>query len=164
MVTEFLHLQRQINDAPLDCIGDAVPDAIRPGWLIGQRLWPACEVAVIPSIEGLTRDAEAGEAAALVQVCLLDQLNDFEFFGGVRCLAQRIKGASQAHHLLALAAIHDGVQRPAAAWLGDVTPQIIWDWMVRFNIEGPEGPREWVRAHLSIEVGIISSTREEGYA
>ena len=65
---EFRHFQRQINDAPLDCIGDAVPDAIRPGWFVGQRLWPAGKVAIIPAIEGLARDAEVGEAAALGQV------------------------------------------------------------------------------------------------
>jgi transposase len=46
----------------------------------------------------------------------------------------------QARRLLALAAIYDGGKRTEAARLGNVTLQIVLDWVVRFNTEGPEGP------------------------
>ena len=41
--------------------------------------------------------------------------------------------------MLALAAIYDGVSRTEAARLGGVTAQVVRDWMVRFNAEGPTG-------------------------
>ena len=41
--------------------------------------------------------------------------------------------------MLALAAIYDGGSRSEAARLGDVTLQIVRDWVVRFNAEGPDG-------------------------
>jgi transposase len=40
---------------------------------------------------------------------------------------------------LALAEIYDGASRSEAAKIGDVTLQIVRDWVVRFNAEGPEG-------------------------
>ena len=62
-------------------------------------------------------------------------------FTGVqlRALARHSKNASQARRLLALAVIYDGVARSEAARLGDVTLQIVRDWVVRFNAEGPRG-------------------------
>ncbi len=81
---QFRRLERQIIDAPLHGIGDAVPDAIRPGWPIGQRRRPASTGAIIPALKGLTRNAEAGEAAALEQMGVLDLADDLELFcGGV---------------------------------------------------------------------------------
>lgn len=57
----------------------------------------------------------------------------------LRRLARRSKDAAQAHRLLALAAIYDGGARSEAARLGNVTLQIVRDWVVRFNAEGPDG-------------------------
>ena len=41
--------------------------------------------------------------------------------------------------MLALAVIYDGGSRTEAAHLGNVTLQIVRDWVVRFNAEGPDG-------------------------
>ena len=41
--------------------------------------------------------------------------------------------------LLALAVISDGGTRSEAARLGNVTLQIVRDWVLRFNAEGPPG-------------------------
>jgi transposase len=57
----------------------------------------------------------------------------------LRRLARRSKDAAQARRLLALAAIYDGGTRSEAAGLGNVTLQIVRDWVVRFNTEGPAG-------------------------
>jgi len=57
----------------------------------------------------------------------------------LRRRARRSKDAAQARRLLALAAIYDGGTRSEAARLGNVTLQIVRDWVVRFNKEGPEG-------------------------
>jgi transposase len=60
----------------------------------------------------------------------------------LRRLARRSKDAAQARRLLALAAIYDGGTRSEAARLGNVTLQIVRDWVVRFNAEGPDGLRD----------------------
>ena len=60
----------------------------------------------------------------------------------LRRLARRSKDAAQARRLLALAAIYDGGTRSEAARLGNVTLQIVRDWVVRFNVEGPDGLRD----------------------
>ena len=57
----------------------------------------------------------------------------------LRRLVRLSKDAPQARRLLALAAIHQGGKRTDAARLGNVTLQIVRDWVVRFNAEGPEG-------------------------
>ena len=57
-------------------------------------------------------------------------------------LARRSTDAAQARRLLALAAIYDGGPRSEAARLGNVTLQIVRDWVVRFNAAGPDGLRE----------------------
>ena len=57
----------------------------------------------------------------------------------LRGLARRSKDAAQARRLLALAVISDGGTRSEAARLGNVTLQIVRDWVLRFNAEGPEG-------------------------
>jgi transposase len=57
----------------------------------------------------------------------------------LRHLARRSKDAGQARRLLALAAIYAGGTRSEAARLGNVTLQIVRDWVVRFNAEGPDG-------------------------
>ena len=57
----------------------------------------------------------------------------------LRCLARRSEDAAQARRLLALAAIYDGGTRSEAALLDDVTLQIVRDWVLRFNADGPDG-------------------------
>ena len=57
----------------------------------------------------------------------------------LRAAARRTKDAAQARRLLALAAIDDGGTRTEAAGIGGVTPQIVRDWVLRFNAEGPSG-------------------------
>lgn len=58
---------------------------------------------------------------------------------GPRRLARQSKNAGQARRLLALAAIYEGGSRSDAARLGNVTLQIVRDWVLRFNANGPEG-------------------------
>jgi transposase len=58
---------------------------------------------------------------------------------GIRRLARKARHANQARRLLALATIYDGGSRSDAARGGDVTLQIVRDWVERFNAEGPDG-------------------------
>ena len=53
--------------------------------------------------------------------------------------ARQSRDAAQARRLLALATIHEGGARGDAARVGGVTLQIVRDWVVRFNAEGPTG-------------------------
>jgi transposase len=57
----------------------------------------------------------------------------------VRFSARRSKNAGQARRLLALAAVYDGASRTEAARIGGVTLQIVRDWVVKFNLSGPDG-------------------------
>ena len=57
----------------------------------------------------------------------------------LRTLARKTKNAPQARRLLALAAIYEGASRTGAARIGGVTVQIVRDWVVKFNAQGPEG-------------------------
>ena len=57
----------------------------------------------------------------------------------LRAEAKRTRAASQARRLLALAAIYDGGSRSDAARIGGVGLQIVRDWVLRFNAEGPPG-------------------------
>src|SRR2546423_13982351 len=57
----------------------------------------------------------------------------------LRRLARQTQDAKQARRLLALATIYDGGSRSDAARIGDVGLQIIRDWVLRFNEEGPDG-------------------------
>lgn len=57
----------------------------------------------------------------------------------LRRLARQTKDAAQARRLLALAVIYDGGPRSDAARLGNVTLQIVRDWVMRFNERGPQG-------------------------
>lgn len=54
-------------------------------------------------------------------------------------LARLSRDSDQARRLLALASIYDGGRRSDAARLGNVTLQIIRDWVLRFNHHGPDG-------------------------
>jgi transposase len=59
--------------------------------------------------------------------------------GDLRRLARRCGDADQVRRLLALAVILDGGSRSEAAKVGGVTLQIVRDWVLRFNAEGPDG-------------------------
>ena len=56
-----------------------------------------------------------------------------------RAAARRSKDGPQARRLLALAAIYEGASRTEAAKIGGVTLQIVRDWVVKFNADGPQG-------------------------
>ena len=62
---------------------------------------------------------------------------------GLRRLAKASKDAGQSRRLLTLAAIYDGGARSDAARIGGVGLQVIRDWVLRFNAEGPGG---WLTA------------------
>jgi transposase len=64
--------------------------------------------------------------------------NDFSA-ADVRAVARRCKDGAQVRRLLAIATILDGGSRSDAAIVGGVTRQIVRDWVLRFNAEGPEG-------------------------
>lgn len=57
----------------------------------------------------------------------------------LRAFARRSADAQQVRRLLAVASILDGGTRSEAAKIGGVTLQIVRDWVIRFNAEGPEG-------------------------
>ena len=57
----------------------------------------------------------------------------------VRVAAKRSKDGPQARRRLALAAIYDGATRTEAAKIGGVTVQIVRDWVLKFNAQGPDG-------------------------
>jgi transposase len=57
----------------------------------------------------------------------------------LRGLARASRDARQTRRLLALAVIYDGGSRTEAARVGGVSLQIVRDWVLRFNAEGPSG-------------------------
>jgi transposase len=57
----------------------------------------------------------------------------------LRALARASKDARQVRRLLELAAVYKGLGRGAAAAVGGMDRQILRDWALRFNAEGPEG-------------------------
>ena len=57
----------------------------------------------------------------------------------LRSLAKKTKDGAQARRLLSLAAIYEGASRTQAAAIGSVTLQIVRDWVVKFNAQGPAG-------------------------
>ncbi|MDR7154365.1 transposase [Sphingobium xenophagum] len=64
--------------------------------------------------------------------------DDFDAVGSTR-MARATRSANQGRRLLALAEIYDGASRSDAARIGGVTLQIVRDWVVRFNAQGPDG-------------------------
>ena len=57
----------------------------------------------------------------------------------LRRLARSSRDAKEVRRLLALSAVRDGGSRTEAARIGGVGLQIVRDWVVRFNAEGPAG-------------------------
>ena len=64
--------------------------------------------------------------------------DDFEAVA-LRAAAKRTEDAAQARRLLSLAAVYDGATRTEAAAIGEVTLQIVLDWVLKFNSDGPDG-------------------------
>jgi transposase len=56
-----------------------------------------------------------------------------------RRLAAGSKDVRQARRLLSLAAAYDGMSRADAARIGGMDRQTLRDWVVRFNVDGPDG-------------------------
>jgi transposase len=57
----------------------------------------------------------------------------------LRRIARDSEDADQVRRLLALAVIYEGGSRTQAAELGGVTLQVVRDWVLRFNADGPAG-------------------------
>src|ERR1700689_1983348 len=57
----------------------------------------------------------------------------------LRRLAAKVKDGAQVRRLLALAAVHDGMNRSEAARIGGMDRQTLRDWVHRFNQHGLEG-------------------------
>jgi putative transposase len=57
----------------------------------------------------------------------------------LRGLAKASADANQTRRLLALAVVYDGGRRGGAAVLGGVGLQVVRDWVLRFNADGPAG-------------------------
>ena len=68
----------------------------------------------------------------------IDLREDYDA-GTLRRLARSSRDAVQTRRLLALASIYDCGSRSQAAEIGDVTLQVIRDWVLRFNADGPDG-------------------------
>ena len=88
----------------------------------------------------------------------IDLRDDFDA-ASLRRVAQQSRDGAQNRRLLTLAAIYDGQRRTDAARLAGVGLQIVRDWVMRFNAEGPEGlldrkPNEEQRRALA---GIVES-------
>jgi transposase len=86
--------------------------------------------------------------------------------GGLRAAAKRSKDGPQARRLLALAAIYEGATRTEAARIGGVTLQVVRDWALKFNAQGPAGlidrkapgqPARLNEAHRAALAAIIES-------
>ena len=60
----------------------------------------------------------------------------------LRGLAQRNRDSARTRRLLAPAVIYDGHCRSDAARFAGVGLQVIRDWVLRFNAEGPEGLKD----------------------
>src|SRR5215210_3954508 len=69
----------------------------------------------------------------------------------LRAIARQTKDGPQARRLLALAAIYEGATRTEAARIGGVTVQIVRDWVVKFNAQGPRGPSQPQAARPALE-------------
>ncbi len=69
----------------------------------------------------------------------------------LRALAQRSRDSAQTRRLLALGVIYDG--RSDAARFAGVGLQIIRDWVLRFNAEGPEGLKNRKASGPQVERG-----------
>lgn len=79
---------------------------------------------------------------------------------GLRATARRSKDAAQARRLLALAAVYDGPTCTEAAEIGGVTLQIVCDWVLKFNAEGPDGLVDRKDANLAVNSEFLADALE----
>ena len=87
------------------------------------------------------QSAEICSPGRLQEVChgaAIGLRNDYGS-GGLQAAAKRSKDGPQARRLVALAAIYDGATRTEAAKIGGVGLQVVRDWVVKFNAQGPDG-------------------------
>ena len=64
----------------------------------------------------------------------------------LRGLARRCEVTNQSRRLLSLAAVYDGMSRTEAARIGGMDRQTLRHWVLRFNVDGPEGLNDrWSR-------------------
>ncbi len=59
--------------------------------------------------------------------------------GALRAAAKRSKDGPHARRLLALGAFFDGATRSEAAKIGGVGLQVVRDWVLKYNAQGPDG-------------------------
>ena len=83
-------------------------------------------------LNGRTVDWSFGMGAAI------DLRDDFDA-ASLRRVAQQSRDGAQSRRLLTLAAIYDGHRRSDAAGFAGVGLQIVRDWVLRFNADGPDG-------------------------
>ncbi len=76
---------------------------------------------------------------------LREDINGWE----LRRSAKVTKDAAHSRGLITLAEINDGGARSDAARIGSVGLQTIWDWVLRFNVGGPQGMDEFCCAAYS---------------
>ena len=74
-------VQSQLHDLATDIVGDAIPDALRPGRSIFRGFHPAGLAVVAPSVKGGARNAGLFQRPARWQMRLLDQPDDLQLFG-----------------------------------------------------------------------------------
>ena len=67
------------------------------------------------------------------------QLRDDYDGATLRALARQVRRAEVRNRLLGIAAAYDGVTRTAAAEIAGIGRQVLRDWIIRFNAEGPSG-------------------------
>src|SRR6478672_2640075 len=79
-----------------------------------------------------------GKRARFSMAAAIELRNDLSG-DDLRRLARDSQDAKQVRRLLALAVIRDGGTRTEAARIGGVGLQIVRDWVLRFNAEGPAG-------------------------
>ena len=80
----------------------------------------------------------------------------------LRRIAKASRDARQTRRRLALAVIYDGGSRTEAARVGGVTLQIVRDWVLRFNAEGPSGLIDRQAAALQVRLTAIAYNLRRG--
>ena len=66
-------------------------------------------------------------------------LRDDHDAASLRALARQTERGEVRQRMLGIAAIYEGASRAAAAGIAGVGRQILRDWVIRFNAEGPSG-------------------------
>jgi transposase len=80
----------------------------------------------------------SGEQEGFAMAAAIGLRDDYDA-KALRAAARRSKDGPQARRLLTLASIYDGATRSEAAKIGGVTLQVVRDWALKFNAQGPDG-------------------------